>query len=193
MFEDYHELSALDLGCGVGRNCIEIAREYKNIGCIIDGVDILDIAIEKLYHNAEKYNVTSCIRGIVSTIEDYEITPNTYDLILGISALEHIESEEQFVAKLGEIRDGVRDNGIVCLVVNSNVREADNRTGESVPAQFEINMSAGKMKATLEEIFGGWKVLKGTIQEQQYDIPREFGISKLSTSVVTLVARKTNG
>ncbi len=190
LFATYQELNVLDLGCGVGRNCIPIARAYKSMDCVIECVDILDIAIEKLYRNARKYGVEAHIRGVVQAIENYEISPNSYDLILAISALEHVDTEESFLHKLMEIRKGVRENGVVCFVMNANVRECDKGTGECIPAQFEINMTVENMQIILKRVFTGWEILKETVREQQYDIPREFGISHLTTSVVTLVARK---
>ena len=42
----------------------------------------------------------------------------------------------------------------------------------------------------LKEIFVGWMVLESIARDQQYDIPREWGISDLRTSVVTFVVRK---
>ena len=36
-------------------------------------MDILDLAIEKLYANADEYGVTSNICGIVKSIDDYQI------------------------------------------------------------------------------------------------------------------------
>lgn len=46
LFEDYEELYILDLGVGVGRNCIPFAQVYKNKPCYIEGVDILELAIQ---------------------------------------------------------------------------------------------------------------------------------------------------
>ena len=51
------EITALDLGCGVGRNCIPIAQFFSDKHCTIDCVDILEYAIEKLVDNAKKYAV----------------------------------------------------------------------------------------------------------------------------------------
>ncbi len=189
-FDDYSELNVLDLGCGVGRNCIAIAERFKNIPCRIDCVDILQLAIEKLYENAEKYGVTSNINGLTQSIEDFRIVNNKYDLIIAVSALEHIDSEQSFFSKLEEISKGIRKSGIVCLVINSDITETDKSTGKQIPAQFEVNLPTQSLQAALQEEFADFKVIKTTVSEQQYDIPREHVISELNTKVVTFVAIK---
>ena len=190
LFSSYKKLRVLDLGCGVGRNCIEIASKYKQIDCKVDGIDILPLAIEKLNENAMEQNVSGIVFGIVSSIEEYTIPNNSYDLIMSVSALEHVDSKESFVHMLLEIREGICKNGIACLIINSNVREYNKITKEQVPAQFEINLPTEELQIMLKELFTGWTVLKSTVRDQQYDIPREWGISELKTSVVTLVVRK---
>ena len=189
LFNDYSELNVLDLGCGVGRNCIAVAQSFKNIPCKIDCVDILDLAIEKLYENAEELGVASSINGIVETIENYPVVENKYDLVLAISALEHIDSEQSFLSKLSEINRGIRKNGVVCLVINSDVKETDKSTGEEIPAQFEVNLQTEKLQAVLKEKFSDFEIMKTAVSEQQYDIPRGDIISDLKTKVVTFVAR----
>lgn len=190
-FKDYKTLNVLDLGCGVGRNCIAVAQVYKNIVCNVDCVDLLELAIEKLNENAIIHNVEAPIHGIVQAIEEYKIEKEKYDLIMAISALEHINSRDSFQRKLVEIRNGVRQNGIVCLVINSNVHERDKATKQELDAQFEVNFPTDELEALLQDVFGDWKVMKFTTQEQCYDIPREHGMRELDTNVVTLVASKS--
>ena len=190
LFCAYKKLRVLDLGCGVGRNCIEVASRYRQIDCRIDGVDILPLAIEKLNENAVEQDVSENVCGMVSSIEEYIIPNDSYDLIMALSALEHVENQELFYQKLLEIREGIFKNGIACLIINSNIREYDKITKEQVPAQFEINLPTGELQMILKEMFAGWTVLKSTVRDQQYDIPREWGISELKTRVVTLVVRK---
>lgn len=96
LFEDYREFRGLDLGCGVGKNCIAVAKHFKQIPCIIDCVDILELAIE-----------------------NYSIEENAYDLVLAVSALEHMDTKESLIRKLAEINRGIRTGGVVCLVINS--------------------------------------------------------------------------
>ena len=190
LFCNYMQLSVLDLGCGVGRNIIYIAEKCKGKICIIDGVDILPLAIEKLRENAEKYDVSSAINGIVGTIENYMIEKEKYDLILVVSALEHMDTMESLKNKLLEIAEGVKVNGLVCFVVNTEVEEQNMQTGEKLVPQFEVNISTSDMLLILESIFSGWKRLKQTIVKQNYEIPRKEVISSMNTNVVTFVARK---
>ena len=99
LFDDYNELRVLDLGCGVGRNSIYIAERFKNKNCVVDCVDLLEIAIEKLMKNAKEHNVVTNINGIIKSIEEFKIDMHSYDFIMAISALEHIETEEFFLKK----------------------------------------------------------------------------------------------
>lgn len=190
LFEGSKDFCALDLGSGVGRNCIPVAQHFSGIPCRVDCVDILELAIAKLNDNAQQYGVENCIRGIVSSIDDYKIDADSYDFIMAISALEHIASKSAFEKKLAEIRDGLRHGGIACLIVNSGVIEHDKATGQELLPQFEVNLPTSQMQDLLENTFAGWQVIKHTIVHQKYDIPRENCIANLETDVVTYVVRK---
>ena len=189
VFHSYEQLSVLDLGCGVGRNAIYIAEQFEGKLCRIDGVDILPLAIDKLREYAMKYHVSLAINGIVGTIDDFAIEKKKYDLILAISALEHMDTIESFKAKLLEIEEGVKANGIVCFVINTEVEERDMVTGEKLIPQFEVNIPTSNMLLILKAVFSDWKVLKQTIIKQNYQIPRNEIISCMSTNVVTFVVQ----
>ena len=190
LFAGYSQFCGLDLGCGVGRNCIPVAQCFNRIPCRVECVDILELAIAKLNENAQQYGVANCIQGIVSSIDEYEIIADRYDLIMAISALEHIASQSAFEVKLAEIRDGLRPGGIACLIVNSGVVEHDKVTGQKLAPLFEVNLPTDQMQELLEKTFSGWQVIKYTIVHQKYDIPRGNSIADLETDVVTYVVRK---
>ena len=190
LFEGYKEFRVLDLGSGVGRNSIPVAQHFKDIPCRVDCVDILELAIAKLDENAQQYGVAGNIHGIISSIDDYEINADGYDLIMAVSALEHIASRAAFNNKLEEIRDGVRIGGVVCLIVNSGVIEHDKATGEELLPQFEVNLKTWEMQHLLEQTFTGWQIIKHTVVHQKYDIPRENGLAELETDVVTYVVKR---
>ena len=123
-------------------------------------------------------------------MEGFTIAENSYDLILAVSALEHIDSKDAFLSKLAEIRNGIRENGIVCMIVNSGVREFDRLSDAELPPQFEVNLPTEELQKLLAQTFSGWDVLKTGIQQQRYAIPRGFAVSDLSSNVVTFVAKK---
>lgn len=189
LFEGYKEFIGLDLGAGVGRNSIPVAQHFKGIPCQVDCVDILELAIEKLNENAQQYGVAGNIQGMVSSIDDYEINADSYDLIMAVSALEHIASKSAFEKKLVEIRNGLRIGGVACLIVNSGVIEHDKATGQEMPPQFEVNLPTCEMQHLLEETFAGWQIIKHTVVHQKYDIPRTYGLAELETDVVTYVVK----
>lgn len=189
-FEGCHEFRALDLGCGVGRNCIPVAQAFSHIPCRVDCVDILELAIEKLNENAKRFGISHAIHGVTAAIDEYQIEPDCYDLIMAVSALEHTDSKAAFVQKLEQIRNGIRAGGIACLIINTGVRENDKATGNILPPQFEVNLQTEEFQRLMVQIFTGWNVIKHTVVHQKYDIPRESGIAELETDVVTWVVRR---
>lgn len=189
-FESCKQLRVLDLGSGVGRNAIPVAKRFEGIPCHIECVDILELAIEKLRENAIAYGVSNSICGIVESIDSYKIMADSYDWIIAVSALEHIESQSVFIDKLIEIKNGLRDNGIACLILNSSVQEKAKTTGELLVPQFEGNIPAEELLRILRQIFSEWKIRKQTVVHQKYDIPRDIGISRVDTDVVTFVVQK---
>lgn len=189
LLEGREGLRALDLGCGVGRNAIPVAKAFP--GGRIDCVDILPGAIEKLEENAEHHGVSGVIRGVLSGIDQFELEPESYDLVLAVSALEHMDSEDAMLQKLAEIKGSIRSGGIVCLIMNSGIRERDKLTGAELVPQFEVNLDTDQLQAALNGIFAGWEILKTSVLHQEYEIPRENAVSFLETDVVTFVAKSS--
>ena len=180
----------LDLGCGVGRNCIPIMQDLKTSDAKMDCVDILPLAIEKLLQNAQKYGVLDVINPVVCSVDRYQIPENTYDLILAVSVMEHLDSVDTLHQKLLQIRKGLQNNGIACFIINTSIAEHAVPTGESVPVQFEINLTAAEMESYLRTVFSEDEEVKFSVIHQQYETSRESGTVRLDTDVLTYVVRK---
>ena len=190
LIEEKESINILDLGCGVGRNTISIAQYYKDNNCKIDAVDLLELAIKKLKNYSIYYGVDSMINGITSSIEDYNISNNKYDLILAVSVLEHLNSIDTLLKKLYEIREGIKINGYVCFICNSNIEEINILTNKNLSPQFECIFSDKELDNMIIEVFKDFELLKKTLKRQTYNIPREKEIIKMNTDVVTYVLKK---
>lgn len=190
MLDETSGIRVLDLGCGVGRNAIPIAKYFCNVPCHIDCVDLLDLATEQLLDYADKFEVKNCIHSFCVPIEAFPIPEGSYDFILAVSSLEHIDGENSFCEKLHEIRNGLKPGGIVCLIVNSQVSEQNSQTGDPLIPQFEVNFPTSILLELLQNCFSGWTVLRQDIQHQQYLIPRDNITSLLSSNVITFAAQK---
>lgn len=66
----------------------------------------------EIYKKEKLYKTKSWLGKPVKTIEEYDISDDTYDFIMAVSALEHIDTQESFIKKLREIEKGVRKNGM---------------------------------------------------------------------------------
>ena len=71
-----------------------------------------------------------------------------------------------------------------------DLRKDAKKTGNEILPQFEVCLPTEEMQRIFEKTFSEWTVLKSTVVDQQYDIPRDSGICELKTSVVTFVAKK---
>ena len=71
-----YEGSVLDMGMGEGRNAVFLAQKgYK-----VTGVDISSVAVKKAYLLAQEFGVK--IKGVVASLEEYKIAPNSFDAIV---------------------------------------------------------------------------------------------------------------
>jgi|GEM_PF-6085364 len=72
-------LHVLDLGSGVGRNAIPLAKLLGVSAVKIECVDILQLAVVKLKNNALLHGVSDAIAPILSSVVDFEIVPDNPD------------------------------------------------------------------------------------------------------------------
>lgn len=190
-FDNHTDVEILDLGSGVGRNSIAMAQYFKEreITCNIDCVDLLEVAINRLKENTIKYRVQDYITPILSAIDSFDIAHKKYDYIVSVSAIEHVANQEMFKETLRSICQATKSNGIVCLILNTELHERKVENNEEQDALFEVNLPTNEMVDLLESAFEGWSLIKKTVVHQEWITPREDGDVKLDTNVVTWVCR----
>lgn len=190
LFENNMNLTVLDLGCGVGRNSIPIAKAIQNKNGKVVCVDLLDSALNKLKQYSKEYRVEDLIETEKADIGNYEIRPNEFDLIVAVSSLEHVESEDTFDKVISEMTSGTKNNGINCIIVNTEVEEIDLETHIKLDAQMEINLSTEDIMNKLSNIYVGWEVLNKIVKPLEYNITRGEKHILLKTNAITYVVRK---
>ncbi|MGF9940775.1 class I SAM-dependent methyltransferase [Bacillus anthracis] len=189
-FEGQNNLQVLDLGSGVGRNSIPIAQKIQNSSGTVTCVDLLDSALTKLQTYSKEYGVINNIKTEQAAIENYYIQRNTYDYIVAVSSLEHVQSEEDLKKVLHSMKEGTKSGGMNCLIINSNIQEIDLHTNEELDALIEINLPTEDMIHLLKSIYKEWKEIKVKIKELVYNIVRDERIIQLKTNAITFVVQK---
>ena len=189
---DGHTMDGRELKYFLAQTCPIAYNYYKTWDNVeIAGWSLMgSVAIEMLHKNAEAFHVSESIRGIAQAIDEFPILPASYDWIIAVSALEHVISKEVFLQKLSEIKEGLRNGGIVSIIMNSSVREFRKRDGMEVAPQFEVNFTAEEAQEILSDTFSDWELLKFSIHDQHYDILRDGEIYELYSKVITYFSRK---
>lgn len=193
LLEDKENLKILDLGAGVGRNSIPIAKALKKNGVKVVCVDLLDSAINHLRNNSKQHDVEQEIIPVKADIDNYKIFQDTYDLILAVSSLEHISNEPMLDQVLDHVAEGTKIGGINGIIINSEVKEIDRETGKKLEAFIELNLSTKEIIEKLKKHFHDWKWLKQIVRPQEYLIKREEREVILKTKAITFIARKERG
>ncbi|MFD5854040.1 class I SAM-dependent methyltransferase [Cytobacillus pseudoceanisediminis] len=190
LFDNKDKLKVIDLGCGVGRNSIPIAEAIKDRNGKVVCVDLLDSALIKLKEYSKEHHVEEVIQIEKADIGDYEIKPYEYDFIVAVSTLEHVKSEAIFDEVVRQMVNGTKDNGVNCLIVNSELEEIDVETNVKLDALMELNLSTEDMFNKLSSIYSGWEILKTIVKPLEYKITRNEKPVLLKTNAITYVVRK---
>ncbi|MDE5414647.1 class I SAM-dependent methyltransferase [Alkalihalobacterium chitinilyticum] len=180
----------LDLGCGVGRHSIPLAEKVRQTNGVVDCVDYLETAVEKLREYSTHFNVQANIHPVLSLIEEFPIEEQAYHYIVAVSSLEHVESVDQFTDVLHRMIRGTRAGGVHYLVINSGVEEIDGVTGNQLDPLFEVNLPTEKMMSLLQEVYRGWSELEVVVKPLEYTINRGEKVVQLKTNAITFVIQK---
>jgi SAM-dependent methyltransferase len=189
-FEGRRDLSVLDLGCGVGRNSIPLAEKLQGTHGKVVCVDLLEQALSKLISYSRIYHVEPHILPVQADIGDYPITPNEYDFIIAVSSLEHVKSKEILHQVLRDMAEGTKDDGIHCIIFNTNVKEVDIETKLCLEPSIEVNMTTSESMALLENHYEAWEKVNIFVKPLKFEIIRDGRPVLLTTDCITYTAKK---
>lgn len=188
-FLEKNNIRVLDLGSGVGRNAIPIAKIIGKRGGKVFCVDYLPVAINQLNQYARDYGVSEYIDGVVSAVEDFNIESQSYDLIIAHSVLTHTASKAKMIEVMQRMVKGTKSGGINYIYDITNLREFDFATGEKRDSDAEVDLSTVDFYKILKDIYSSWDVelLKKTPYEEKFPIDGREIIWQ--TDYVTFIAR----
>ncbi|MWC27028.1 class I SAM-dependent methyltransferase [Paenibacillus sp. MMS18-CY102] len=191
-FDGKPEVHVLDLGSGVGRNSIPLASKLSDRAGSVVCVDLLDSAITKLTHYAAQYGVTNTIQPVKSDIGRYRIEPDSFDYIVAVSTLEHVDSEEAFDRTLARMVHGTKNEGINYILISTNIREKHMASKQSLLPMFELLFDTDSLVHKLQSHYEGWTVLEQIVKPYALEIERNGECVLLESDVLIWAVQKMN-
>jgi cyclopropane fatty-acyl-phospholipid synthase-like methyltransferase len=135
----------LDLGCGLGRACIYLARH----GWVCDGVDFVAQAISIAQARAEAAGVSERVQFHVAPITDLDFLVTPYDLILDVGCL-HAQSPEDEDAYARHVLRLLKPGGMYVLFAHftdeSNPDARQWTTGARITRLFSHDLTLERVE-----------------------------------------------
>ena len=153
-------VKVLNLGSGVGRNSIPIAKIIgKNNGEVVC-VDYLRIADQKLRKNAKEHQVQKYIKSYVCDVREFEIEKENFDLIIAHSILEHLKNRRVLEKVIKNIILGTKENGYNYICLTTELEEIEIPKMRKIKPKIEIPLTFENGKILLKKLYNKWKILK---------------------------------
>ncbi|MCB8987372.1 MAG: class I SAM-dependent methyltransferase [Ardenticatenaceae bacterium] len=126
--------TAVDLGCGQGRDALMLAR----YGYAVIGVDTSHVGIAQMLERARKGDLA--VKGVVADIYEYELH-DKYDAVV-LDSILHFEKADKSkeLALLNTLVNHLNENGFLFLFVHKSPKKEREvkRWFETVEAAFEV-------------------------------------------------------
>jgi 2-polyprenyl-3-methyl-5-hydroxy-6-metoxy-1,4-benzoquinol methylase len=180
----------LDLGCGVGRNSIPLAKMAMPGGGKVHCVDLLDVAIEQLHEYSREFRVEEAIEAETADIGEFLIREGAYDYIVAASSLEHAKTEAVLDIVLRGMAAGTKSGGMNCIVMNTNIEEYDKPTGELRNTLIEIVMHKEDALEKLRSNYDGWEQVHFSVEPLELEIDRDGEPVIMKAETLSFVVRK---
>lgn len=170
--------TALDLGCGEGRDSILLART----GFRVTSIDASSRAIEKL----QKFAALTDLRIDASCqdIDTLEISPASYDAICAVTVIDHLEPQSGR-RLASQIVQGLRPNGFAFVEVFT-VHDPGH-TGHGTASETANFVRHYFQDGELKEMFGALDIL---LYEEKLEDDLSHG-PKHEHGVAVLIAKKS--
>jgi len=152
--------TALEIGCGNGVNCIELAGRFSNM--LFDGIDYVPEMVNSARKNANENSLSDRLRffqGDVLSIKEHEDLREEYDFVFTDRCLINLNSTDLQKQAISELATLIKPGGYLLMIENSQqTYDMQNRCREIVglqprtPASFNTFFDESEIKPHLASI-----------------------------------------
>jgi tellurite methyltransferase len=178
---------AYDLGAGVGRHTIPLARDLPP-GSQVTAVELLPSALDHLRRNAAESGVAERIDTVIADLEDYEFPAADAGLIVAFSSIEHVTSMAALTRLLQRCRHATTPGGVNALGVFAERKEVHDAGVRQ--ALIELPLTRAQTRTLLGQTYIGWDVLLDEYKPTRVWETREGEPYQLQADLVSFVALK---
>ena len=129
----------LDLGAGVGRNAIALA-EALPADARVTCVELIPTAAKLMSEYAEQRGVSEKIVVVNEDFENVSFPEGEFNLVLGISTLEHCSNQENLVKLICRAQSWTKNGGLHFISFSTGRQVVDYTTGESIETLVETRL-----------------------------------------------------
>lgn len=151
------DIRILDLGAGVGRNAIALAKALPADARVVC-VELIEAATDLLREYAVQHDVTEKIIVVNEDFEKVSFPESEFNLVLGISTLEHCSSQDSIVALIESAQKWTRVGGMHFVNFSTDRTVVDHVTGESIETYVETRLKKDEWLSELARLYQGWDI-----------------------------------
>lgn len=156
-FAGRSNFQVLDLGAGVGRNAIALAKALP-ADARITCVELIPVAADLLRKYAVEHEVDNKIVVVNEDFESVLFQADQFDLVLGISTLEHCSSQQAIASLIQRSQTWTRVGGMHFMNFSTDRTVVDYATGESIETFVETRLHKDQWLDELSKLYSSWDV-----------------------------------
>jgi len=149
----------LDLGAGVGRNAIPMAKALPD-DAQVTCIELVPSAAALLQEYANQHGVGKKIVVINDDFENVSLPPDEFHLVLGISTLEHCSNHDNLVKLIRRFQGWTREGGVHFLSFSTSRKVTDHASGKPIDTFVETRLQTESWQRDLADLYSGWNIEK---------------------------------
>lgn len=142
---DTVSLTALEYGCGPGRNIVKFNNRFSTI----NGVDISSVLIEKAKLHVKEYGINSTLLSCDG--KSIPFSSNSHDVVFSVICLQHIAVFEIRDSIIKEVHRVLKDGGYFCFQMGMGGSNKNRKTVDYYDNEYSATGSNGICDVTVRD------------------------------------------